>query len=471
MDKIHFYPSIKKKLDDIGPGMCLAKWDQVTIHLATGHTHSCHHPNTHKIPLEEIEKDPSALHNTLYKKLQRQRMLNGERPEECDYCWRVEDSVKEENIFSDRVAKSGEQWAQNFDEVLAVGAGNINPTYVEVSFSNVCNFKCSYCSPEVSSQWMEEIKKFGPYPTDNRFNNIEWLQHIDKMPIPEREHNPYVEAFWKWWPDLYKTLHTFRVTGGEPLLTKDVFKLLDYIIDHPEPNKNLELSFNSNLCIPDALFDKFIDKARIIQERGLVKRFTVFTSCEAHGARAEYIRHGLDYNKWLANCYKFLGEVPNSNLGIMSTYNILSVTSYTEFMKDVLKLNESFNHHNDRVHPIIFDIPYLRYPEHQSITILTPDYLKLVEDQVTFMHRNRQFPEWKPLAGNGFFEWEVQKLQRVYHLLESTFKVEEHLQPSTVNKRKNFARFIDEHDRRRGTNFLKTFPEMEEFYNLCKSLL
>ena len=228
---------------------------------------------------------------------------------------------------------------------------------------------------------------------------------------------------------------------------------------------------NSNLCIPDELFKKFVEKMKRIQGEGMIKDFTLFTSCEAHGKRAEYIRHGLDYVKWLENCSTFLEQVPNSRLGLMSTYNIFSVTSYMPFMKDLLALNSTFNHYQNRVHPLIFDIPYLRYPEHLSMTILTPDYLKQVEEQVTFMYQNRQTANWQPLAGNGFYDWEVEKLQRVYHLLESTFKVGEHLQQSTVNKRKDFVRFVDEHDRRRGTNFLETFPEMEEFYKLCKSLL
>ena len=30
---------------------------------------------------------------------------------------------------------------------------------------------------------------------------------------------------------------------------------------------------------------------------------------------------------------------------------------------------------------------------------------------------------------------------------------------------------IDEFDKRRGKNFLKTFPEMEDFYQSCKKLI
>ena len=54
----------KDKLNTVGCGFCLAKWTQVTMHLHNGTTHSCHHPKPHKIPLDEILADPTALHNT-----------------------------------------------------------------------------------------------------------------------------------------------------------------------------------------------------------------------------------------------------------------------------------------------------------------------------------------------------------------------------------------------------------------------
>ena len=38
---------------------------------------------------------------------------------------------------------------------------------------------------------------------------------------------------------LYRDLHTFRITGGEPLLSKDTFKVLDYIIEEGKPNTKL----------------------------------------------------------------------------------------------------------------------------------------------------------------------------------------------------------------------------------------
>jgi hypothetical protein len=206
---------VKDKLNSVGCGFCLAKWTQVTMHLHNGLTHSCHHPSPHKIPLTELSRNPTALHNTQEKKRARKEMLNGKRPKECNYCWNVEDNS---DMLSDRIFKSEEPWSwEYFNEIKNINSReNYNPKYVEVSFSNTCNFKCSYCGPMFSSKWMEEIERYGKYPTSTSFGELDWIKSEGKMPYKHSEHNPYVKAFWDWWPDLYKDLHTFRITGGEP---------------------------------------------------------------------------------------------------------------------------------------------------------------------------------------------------------------------------------------------------------------
>ena len=58
----------KSLIDSVSPSFCAAKWQQVTLHLHNGRTHSCHHPRPHAIPVSEIRIDVSALHNTKFKK-------------------------------------------------------------------------------------------------------------------------------------------------------------------------------------------------------------------------------------------------------------------------------------------------------------------------------------------------------------------------------------------------------------------
>ena len=459
MDEFQDVKKFSNQLDAVSPSFCLAKWKQVTLHLQTGHNHSCHHPKTHKTPLEELKANPSALHNTEFKKQQRDLMLQGQRPLECDYCWRVEDSSPNKQVLSDRYTKSYEPWAQDFmQEVLDKRNENINPSYMEVSFSNVCNFKCSYCAPEISSKWMEEIKQYGAYPTSTQFNNLENVERQNKMPIPHKDPNPYVDAFWEWWPELYKDLRVFRITGGEPLMAKDTFKVLDYIIENPNPE--IKININSNLCVPKNILDKFIEKAKRIQDKQLIKEFQVYTSCEAKGSKAEYIRHGLDYNQWLDNCRRILSEIPNSKLTNMATYNALSVTSFQEFMQDWLQLRREFMTGPERRNPISLDVSYLRWPWHQNIFILPKPYIKMIESQVTWMYHNKEVGDWPPLCGNGFYDHEINRMKRIYYVAkqgaDQSFNVKQSQQ--------DFVKFVDEHDKRRGTNFLHTFPEMAGLY-------
>ena len=91
-------------LDTKSKSFCGAKWYNATTWLGSGTTASCHHPPAHKIPLEEIKVDPSRIHNTRHKKAMRKMMQRGERPRECEYCWKVEDM--ETDAVSDRVFKS-----------------------------------------------------------------------------------------------------------------------------------------------------------------------------------------------------------------------------------------------------------------------------------------------------------------------------------------------------------------------------
>lgn len=471
---IKLYQDTKDKLDKVGCGMCLAKWTQVTIHLHIGRNHSCHHPDTHPIPLDLLNSNPSVLHNTPYKKEKRKQMLTGQRPHECGYCWNVEDNSPE---FSDRVFKSSESWsAPHYDEIVnQPWDKDINPKYVEVSFSNVCNFKCSYCGPSFSSSWVQEAEKFGGYPTTDNFNNVQWMKEKGRMPIHHKEHNPYVEAFWKWWPSLYRDLHTFRITGGEPLLSKDTWKVLDYIIDEQNPNTNLSLSINSNLGVTDDLVDKFIEKINRITDpvnllgnsNPKVKEFVIFTSVDGWGEQAEYGRNGLVFNKFWDNINKILTKCPKVTISIMSTYNALSVPSYTKLIHEVHNVKKLY-HSESRAwtSALGLDASFLRHPVHQTVQVLPEEFNKQVLGHANLMkelmeeemriHNHHMPSPWT------YSDMEYTKIKRIYDWMSAP-KNEENLKKA----RYNFHKFFTAHDKRRGTDFVKTFPEYEEFFRKC----
>lgn len=445
---------MKEKINSVSPCFCLAKWMHVTIHLMTGHTHSCYLPQTHKIPLEELKDNPSALHNTKYKKEQRKKMLRGERPTECGICWSIEDLPG--NQVSDRHMRAVDSWTMPFFDRISKTTGdeNINPTYVEVSFSSACNFKCSYCSPHVSTSWKEEVSKLGPYPIAGNLSHqyLPWFEQNGLMPMDE-EGNPYIEAFWKWWPDLVKELMFFRITGGEPLLSRQTFKVMEWINANGLPK--LELSINSNLGIPDKQFNKFQELLRPMLAEKKVRSFILHTSIDTYGAHAEYIRNGLNFKTFESNLCRYLEENPTAEVAFMCTFNNLSVVGFREFIDWVISLRKRYRNDHRQV---LLDIPHLQFPLWQSAKILTPDYHKIMEDHIAYMGS-------RVADGGGILKAEVIKMERILEWMKSPME-----QKELETAQKNFYFFFSEHDRRRGTNFLATFPAMKEFWNHCRIL-
>jgi organic radical activating enzyme len=445
---------VRERLNAVSPSFCLAKWKHLTLHLLNGTNHSCYLPPVHKIPLNEIEADPSALHNTTHKKNVRRDMLAGRRPSECQTCWTVEDLPGSQT--SDRIIRGNETWTRPyFDEVKNLPwDANVQPAYMEVSFSNLCNFKCSYCSPHVSSKWHEEIKEHGPYQLNTIFQSTTDLARLGLMPIEDEDTNPYIKAFWKWWPDVSKQLKVFRITGGEPLLSKHTFKVLDWFAEHPSPQ--LDLNVNSNLGIPEKIYSRFLDRVEELLANGKIGRFKIHTSLDNFGDRAEYIRHGLDFSRFQKHVHEYLRRMPSGDLAFMSTFNILSVVGYENFLDWILELRGSYQKNGRSIN---FDTPHLVGPRHQSVRLLTDDYHERMKLILNFM-QDRSSPKREDAK---FRPIEIEKMRRVFELMRQPYDVTQ-----LGRDRNDFYLFFKEHDRRRGTDFLKIFPEMTDFWNLAR---
>ena len=443
---------IKDITDQVSPTFCLAKWHHTTIYLQTGETHSCYHPAPHKIPLEEIKTNPSAIHNTIEKKQQRAEMLVGEKPKGCQYCWNIE--ALGDDYISDRHDRNASIYKPDrLQEIVAEGPNfNVNPEYVEISFGNECNFKCGYCHPKASSSYYKEIKEYGAYPVNNhRFT-------VDGLFVYEEETNPYVAAWWRWWPTLRKSLNILRITGGEPLLQKNTFLLLDNLDRYPLPN--LEVNINSNLGVKPILVERLAEKVKKLRDEQKIKNFKLFSSIDTWGERAEYIRTGLDLTVWENNLDSYLTKTGNP-ITFMITFNILSVTSFKSLLEKILEWRRKYDWYpNTNEHRIRFDTPYLKEPLQYDMNILPKaEFMPYMQDALNFMASNVDNS-----ASDKFTDLEYEKFRRVVSYMETTIYSDEKIREG----RADFYRWFTEYDRRRGTNFITTFPELENFYNSCR---
>jgi len=433
-------------LDTKSASFCAAKWYNATIWLGSGQTTSCHHPPAHQVSVEQVEKNPRALHNTDQKKQDRAQMQAGERPAGCEYCWKIEDMGVD--AVSDRVYKSKIYPIEALDEAYKTPTTqDVNLRTLEIAFDRTCQFACSYCNPAFSSTWVKDIRNNGAYTNlvsdgRNHFTHA----HDGSQLYRFGESNPYVEAFFKWWEsDLHKTLQELRITGGEPTMSGDLWKLIDWFKAN-KGRSQTRLAINSNLGM---------DRLRLFEFRDALKdipHVEIYTSNEAYGAQAEYIRDGLDYDLWMHNVQELLEHDHIRAVHVMCTINALCLDSLDTFLDQLVRLKQVYG--RERVN---FTLNILRFPSFQSALVL-PDHLKLY-------YRNRLII-WLDKHRNQTYmhEHEINHMDRLINYLDRVNSP--HSEAFDLPKLWNdFKQFYTQYDHRRGKSFENTFHLLTDWYH------
>ena len=431
-------------LDTKSSSFCAAKWYNATIWLGSGMTTSCHHPPAHRIPLEDIKINPKGIHNTAEKKHDRELMLKGERPAGCEYCWKIEDMGRD--AISDRVYKSKIYPIEALDEAYNTPVEqDVNLRTLEIAFDRTCQFACSYCNPAFSSTWVKDIDRNGPYTalvSDGR--NHYTHTHGSAQLYRYGESNPYADAFFRWWEsDLHKTLQELRVTGGEPLMSGETWRLLDWFKNNKGKSQT-RLAINSNL-------GKEVDVDRLLASiDGL--EVDIYTSNESMGVQAEYIRDGLDWRAWVDNVNKIMASGSVRRLHIMNTINALCLDSLPEFLDFVCWFKNVYG--PDK---ISFTLNILRFPSFQSPLVLPDDI------RTTYAKRLSRFND-RMQNHNILEEHEHNHLSRLIDYLD-VVKTPHNEAFDLDLLRNDFKQFYTQYDQRRNKNFTETFPELAIWYN------
>ena len=152
----------------------------------------------------------------------------------------------------------------------------------------------------------------------------------------------------------------------------------------------------------------------------------------------------------------------------MVTFNLLSISSFKEYLKKMLEWRRMYDDvvaddlgsHNS-VRKVRFDTPYLKEPLQYDMHILPKeDFVDYFNDILQFMSDNLDDADTK-----AFSQIEFERMRRVKEYFLTSPYDESKIQEGRID----FYNWFTEYDKRRDTNFLTTFPEMEEFFNLCKT--
>lgn len=275
-------------------------------------------------------------------KLMRKNMLANQPCKECTKCYEQEQA----NLFSMRESSN-----KNFghlinlvDDTKEDGTyDDFKLRYYDIRFSNLCNFACRTCGGIFSSNWHKDEKAAG---WDPKYPAIMYAgKNEDDMWEQMQEHIPHLEQIY--W------------AGGEPLIMKEHWKVLDELVKRKM--FHVRLIYNTN-------FSEMKFKGRDVFEMWkLFDCVSVGASLDGSYARGEYIRKGQDWQQTVDNRKRMLEICPNVDFYVSSTVSMMNVLHITDFHREWVDLG--------LLRPMDWNINILQHPHRYRVDVL-PEHLK-----------------------------------------------------------------------------------------------
>ena len=220
--------------------------------------------------------------------------------------------------------------------------------YMDIRFSNICNFKCRTCGPELSSFWVDDAIKLGRYSKEQpRILKIK--NTLDEL-----------------WDDMEQWIDTVEriyFAGGEPLIMDEHYKILEHLIDIGKTD--IHISYNTN-------FSKLTYKKKDVVE--LWKHFKhvkIGASLDAMGKRAEVMRSGTKWSDIESNRERILKEAPHAEFQVSATVSAYNAEHCVDFFDDWIS--------RGWVRPQDIDINVLLFPEYQRAQVLPESSRKRIQ--------------------------------------------------------------------------------------------
>jgi MoaA/NifB/PqqE/SkfB family radical SAM enzyme len=392
---------------------CQSKWAWSTIWLNEGATSSCHR-NWH------WQIDPNNFdnfHNLPEKLEDRQKMLEGKWPEgvmRCDYCKKVEEA----GGYSDRMHNNslgGYTPDELYKDPTAV---IVSPKIIEIFASNTCNLACIYCDENLSSKIENENRKFGNF-------------HNSTIKNPDQD--KMYKDFLNWLENNIQKIVRLHLLGGETFIQHDLMNDILDIIER-KPNRFLQLNIFSNFNAPEKFFYGYFDKIKDLALAKNIGRFDLTCSIDCWGPEQTYVRSGI---------------------------NLDLVESYLDYVTDInekwlyLNINQTITSMTIKSMPLLLD-KIKKYKMKRQLG----HYFTVVDGKDEQLPQNYNYNLWekdfeiilKKLSGNDY------ESQDVWNRMSG---INEMLKTQCQQNDKNIKvlhDYLDELDRRRGTNWRQLFP-------------
>ena len=302
-----------------------------------------------------------------------QALLQGERPDCCNQCWKLEAQTHEYDVnLSERLIYNkilGTHWIEQKNPPVK---------FISVAFGTTCNLKCNHCGPYSSSSWSTEIKQ---NPKLLEFKPI-WSDNPDWFEKPEN-----ISKL----DEISGQLEHIRIIGGEPLFSPEALK---YMSDLPAATK-LDIITNATQLKPRAL--EILSKFQEL-------RITV--SIDGIQDHAEYVRYPSRWADVEKNILT-LRSLPN-----VAYFGVNYVLQHYSRWTLIPTINWCLEHEISlRVQPLL-------YHQYLGINSMEPQHCQqLIQELDQFVQQNKQriFDIEKRIPFSYLVDSIKKMLQEQYH--------------------------------------------------------
>lgn len=401
----------KQQKFDTGKHFCVLPW--IHMHVwANGNTYPCC-LSTYEYKVGNTNKKSfKELWNSEKMCAMRKNMLDDKPTEGCKKCYDIE----ENNGVSMRM-NTNKSFSHHIErKELTNRDGSVDDvfmSYMDIRFSNICNFKCRSCGPEFSSLWYDDAIAQG------RWSSKESKIFRVKDTITEL------------WDDMNQWIDTVEqiyFAGGEPLIMDEHYKILEHLIEIGRTD--IKISYNTNLS-------KLKYKSKDVIE--LWKHFeyvTVGASLDDSGARAELMRSGTKWKDIISNRKRILEEVPHVKFSLTPTVSVFNVQHCIDFLDEWI--------YNGLVDTNHIEINTLVHPDFLSAQILPESVRKETQNKI------REFLIRHNMQDNDNYS----SFTSLVSFLDND---KQHLLP-------NYIAYNDRLDTMRNESVMATFPELGCLY-------
>ncbi len=348
----------KEKLLFQSQAFCLMPW--VHLHIqGNGEIKPCCVANQSigKIGNNSIQ---SVLDDSEKLKVLKEDLLNDQKNTICKSCYQ-----REETGNSSIRLETNQKFSHLFDQIIT---NEIQfPVYWDIRFSNVCNLRCRTCWHGNSSQWFEEAKILR--------RNVSEQAIIHPIPQPAILQQELLKNI--------VDVEEIYFAGGEPLLMKEHYELLDMLIQNKQ--FDVRLRYNTN-------FITFNYRGKSIFDYW--KQFNyveVLASLDASGERGEYLRKNLNWEEIEQKRKEMLEQVPHVVFKLAPTLSIFNVLHFPDFhlewvTKEFIQVDDVY--FNLLEFPAFFNMKVLPIA-------LKKEVKKRYQEHFTFLEENQASGEMK----------------------------------------------------------------------------